>query len=358
MSHSHGSSGGKFLGIVIRFWSLGIIALVAYLSFLAIQYLVVTLMFPTETPDEITGVPLRLTRQVLDTRRDAWGGLTAVEFARSPIAHYHRIDGWIQPDPVNSCTQSGCHSPLPHARRKEVRAFLNMHTTSMHCGVCHMTSPTDQRAMTWYSLTDGSPCDEPIVLQTYAWLMSEEGQAARREPTLEFQQRLVRQLYQAAADADQDPVLVGLADQLSAVRFDSPAFAQMIESLPRVLPRQFRGEYNMKLALKDAQGQPRLTHPDSTAAINRILAAGESLQDSEREQLIESVHTARRSAPLQCGECHVREGGVFDFAAAGYPPERIHTLTQPMIFRMISNISSGQPFYMPSFIGESENTTE
>jgi hypothetical protein len=74
--------------------------------------------------------------------------------------------------------------------------------------------------------------------------------------------------------------------------------------------------------------------------------------------LIESVHTARRSAPLQCGECHVREGGVFDFAAAGYPPERIHTLTQPMIFRMISNISSGQPFYMPSFIGESENTTE
>lgn len=352
------SPAAALLDGVRRIWSLGIIALVGYLSFLAIEYLVVTLMFPSEAPDEITGVPLRLTEDVLSTRRDEWAGLTAVEQARSPIAHYHRIDGWIQPDPVNNCTTSGCHAPQPHARRKEVRAFLNMHSTSMHCGVCHMTSESKTLATTWYDQDDGSVHEPPSVLQTYAWLTSEEGQAAITQPTRALQQRLVDDLRRAADQAGQDPGLVALADHFAAVRYDSVAFERLLKSLSQTLPRKFRGEYSTKLALKSANGQPILGHPDSTAAVNNYLAQADSLSGEQREAALDAVHTARRTMPLQCQQCHVTEGGVFDFAGAGYPPARVESLTRPMIFRMIANISSGQPFYMPSFIGESDPAPE
>jgi hypothetical protein len=359
MSTTHATPrtpGAVLLDVVRRIWSLGIIVLVGYLSYLALEYLVVTLMFPTETPDEITGVPLRLTEDVLSSTRDEWAGVAAVENARSPIAHYHRIDGWIQPDLVNTCTQSGCHSPLPHAKRKEVRAFLNMHSTSLHCGVCHMTSESPTLATTWYDLTDGRPQEAPAVLRLYAWVTSDEGQAAADAPTRDLQDRLVSDLRHAARQADDDPGLARLAEHLAAVRFDSPAFVQLLERLPTALERKFRGEYDTKLALRNASGEPILGHPNSAAAVNTYLAQAESLSGDARDAALADVHTARRSAPRQCRDCHVSSGGVLDFAGAGYPPARIDALTRPMIFRMIANIAEGQPFYMPNFIGDAEPT--
>ena len=356
MSHphpTHHSPTHAVLEFVKRIWSLGIIALVGYLSFLAIQYLVVTMMFPTEAPDQIVGVPLRLTEDVLSTRRDDWAGLAAVEQARSPIAHYHHIDGWIQPDAVNNCTQSGCHAPLPHSRHKEVRAFLNMHSTSMHCGVCHMKTANQPLATTWYDINTGATHDPPVVLQIYAWLTSAEGKAAFATPTRELQTRLVDDLRLAAEQADQEPGLIELANHFAAVRYDSPAFKQLLEKLEQTLPRKFRGEYNTKIALRGAKGEPILAHPDSAVAVQKYLTQADDLSAEQRKATLANVHSAKRATPLQCRQCHTAEGGMLDFAAAGYPPERIKSLTQPMIFNMIANISDGQPFYMPSFIGES-----
>src|SRR5690606_8055967 len=95
----------------------------------------------------------------------------------SPLAHYHRIDSWIEPDPFNDCARSGCHAPLPHARRKEVRAFLNMHATSIHCGVCHFQTDREPLNLGWYDLDHGEVRAEPAILQAYAMITNADSTA-------------------------------------------------------------------------------------------------------------------------------------------------------------------------------------
>ncbi len=332
--------------LIKRLYALIIIAVVAYVSYRAVRYLVVTLMLPTPVPDQILGVPLRLDAAVLETRRDEWGALGEDRLSRSPLSHYHRITGWVQPDDVNTCTASGCHSALPHAERKEVRAFLNMHATSLHCGVCHMQAETPLD-VTWYGLTDGAPQRRPALLAAYALLTSNDG--APPEPSDDVQQQIVSLLRAAARDADGAPALVTLADHLHAVRADSPMFVELLETARQALPSHFRGEYNAKLALRE-DGRPLLGHPGAPAdAVRRLRTNPPERGSGDYEQLVAQVHPRRRSAPLQCNGCHVRDDGALTFADAGYPPSRVAALTQPLIFRMIENISKGQPFYMPGF---------
>jgi hypothetical protein len=126
------------LGFIKRVYALALIALVLYLSFSAFAYLVNALILQPPPPPQIVDLPLRADEGLLETNVLAFRGVTAVENPRVPLAHYHRVGAWFQPDPANNCTQSGCHAPLPHGENRANRAFLNMHATSLHCGVCHL----------------------------------------------------------------------------------------------------------------------------------------------------------------------------------------------------------------------------
>jgi hypothetical protein len=347
------------LDIAARGYAIAIIAIVLGLSFLALRYLVVTLILPSAAPPQITGIPTRMTETLLLTRRTQWPGVVETENPRTPLAHYHRLDSWIQPDRFNSCTQSGCHAPLPHARRKEVRAFLNMHATSLHCGVCHLRSDAPL-ATTWYDLRTGKARPAPVVLQAYAWLMSDEGRRALSAPTPAAQHKLVGLLRAAAREADNEPTLTNLANDIAAERYDSPAFATLLETAQATLPRHFRGEYGAKLALRDsASGQPMLAHPDTQEAVRTYLREAASADPQRLQELLAAVHPARRIRSLHCTDCHTATGGLLAFAAAGYPPARIAMLSQPVIFSMIEHIAAGQPFYLPSLVTpESVPTTD
>jgi len=336
---------------VKRTYALGVIALVTWLSYRAFAYLVVTLLFPSAVPAQITGIPTRLDDSVLETRRSSWLGMRLSENPRTPLAHYHRIDGWIQPDPFNDCTRSGCHAPLPHAARKEVRAFLNLHATSLHCGVCHMKSEDRPLVTTWYDLNTGKPRSVPTVLQTYAWLVSDGGREELADPTQGQQETLVALLRAAAREADNDPQLEQLAQHFAAVRYSSPAFQQRLERARETLPRHFRGEYGGKLALFDRQrNEPVLGHPGTAPAVQAYLREAQTADAAREQQLLAAVHPLRRAQALHCAECHRSTGSLIDFAAAGYPPARVETLSRPVIFRMIQNIAEGQPFYLPGFV--------
>ena len=146
-----------------RVYAVAVILVTVWLSYRAIAYLMISLFTPAKTPAQITGIPTHLDEAFLQTHRADWLGVELSEHPRVPPAHYHRIGGWLQPDPFNGCTQAGCHRPNPHDQRKEVRAFLNMHATSLHCGVCHLRSDKEPLETAWYDLQTGKQRAAPTV---------------------------------------------------------------------------------------------------------------------------------------------------------------------------------------------------
>ncbi|GIK17509.1 MAG: hypothetical protein BroJett003_24730 [Planctomycetota bacterium] len=331
-----------------RVYALALIGLIGYSSFLAFRYLVYTLMLPAEAPAQVTQLPRRLDRRVLETDRAAWAGLRTAEHARAPLSHYHRLDTWIQPDRANNCTTSGCHPPLPHAERKEVRAFLNMHATSLHCGVCHMQTEEQPLNLTWYDPATGASRGVPAVLETYAKLLSIEDQPGGYDE--DARRVLVDLLRRAAVEAQDGEILTTLADHLRRLSPEAVETADFLAGARAVLPRYFRGEYGAKLALRGADTEaPILAHPGVEREIEPYRAAAGAMTDAERKNLVDRLHPLRRTEALECSDCHA-DGGIVDFAAAGYPPQRVRELTGSIVARMIQHISDGSPFYLPEFL--------
>ncbi len=367
-------SAGRLARIVTpRIYALVLILLIGWLTWRSVRYLVASLTRPARPPAQIVDLPTRLDEAMLRTQSSAWAGLRATEHPRTPPAHYHRIDAWIHPDPRSDCTQSGCHGPLPHHRRKEVRAFLNMHATSMHCGVCHFDRDDRPLKLVWYDLDDGRPRPPPSILAALDLLTADHSSAddssasADATPTDIDQARIVRLLEAAAEEADDAQALKTLAEHFAAVRPGSSAYRKLTESTRQSLPRHFRGEYGAKLAVrKEGSTEPLLAHPGSEAAVQKYLTStGGSGRPSsvgresgvgraslpataDNKTLLDAIHPLRRSQPRECHECHTAEGGLIDFAAAGFPRVRVNELVDPIVVRMIEHVSQGRAFQMPS----------
>lgn len=335
------------LGIAKRIWALALIALVLWLSYRAVDYLVTALLRPTEAPSQIVEIPRELDAAMLQRPRWAFAGVKATENPRTPPAHYHRIDNWFQPDRFNDCTRTGCHAPLPHGRNKADRAFLNMHATSLHCGVCHLQSDQTPLPLTWYSLESGAPAEPPALLRAYAWLLDFDS----AEPaTSAAQDEIVDLLREAAEVAGAEPQLLGLADHLAAVRPESDSFTRLVERARAIVPRHFRGEYGEKLALRDAQGDPILGHPGAEPLIDEFLDRRESLTQAELDEWETRIHSHRRPATLVCTDCHTQANSLVDLTRVGYPPARVRALYESWVFRMIEHMMEGRPFHLPELV--------
>jgi hypothetical protein len=341
------------VGLIRRAYAVVLIAIIVWLTYLAVRYLINTLIRAIPPPPQIVELPRRMDLKLIEKPWREWAAIGATQNPRLPPAHYHRFEGWLQPDAYNDCTRGGCHSVLPHSRNKAVRAFLNMHATSLHCGVCHVQ--TDQRPLdlTWYSLETGGAAGPPAALEAYGLLTSSEGQRRFAQPTPDDQRRLVALIQTAARQSGDVPALAELAHDLQAVRVTSDEFQKLLEWARAVLPQHFRGEYGEKLALRDGQGKPRLGHPDDAAAVDEYLSAmqrGEKLAGDQRKALLDRVHTRRRTQPLHCTQCHTAENSLIDFAKIGYPEARRQALFRPAVFQMIEHIAGGQPMYLPGFV--------
>lgn len=327
-----------------RAYALTLIVIIIWLSYGAIRYLIVSLVAPLETAAQVRQIPTRMDEHLLNGHRPDWLGLDAVENPRAPVGRYHRLTSWIPPDPANTCTQSGCHAPLPHSQRKEVRAFLNMHATSLHCGVCHMESSGAPLALTWYHPKDGSTAPPPVLLQALAQLQ-QGSDAARYDDAA--RERLVTLLRQASRAADNDSRLSRAAEHLAAVRASSPSFPALLRQAREVVEGSLRGAYGVKLALVDGGGRPILAHPGTEEAMRDYLRGAEQASQEERERLLTAVHPLRRQAARVCSECHRVGGSLIDFARLGFPPFRIQQLNEAAVFEMIQHISEGTEFHLP-----------
>ncbi|MBK8270957.1 MAG: hypothetical protein IPK83_22675 [Planctomycetes bacterium] len=335
-----------------RAYAVSMILIIGWLTWRSVSYLVVSLLYPTEVPAQIADLPTRLDRESLRKEREAWKAVDATDSPRSPLAHYHRLDTWIEPDKFNDCTRGGCHAPLPHSRRKEVRAFLNMHATSMHCGVCHMETDREPLDLIWYDLAEGEPREAPSIIKAYDALTSEAALARLEEPDAALQKELVTLIRAAAEEAHSPRALRELAEHLAAVRPKSSAFAKLIVAARETLPKYFRGEYGAKLAIQDrATGKPLLGHPGTDADVERYLLNRSTLNDDERNELLKKIHPLKRTKPLTCSQCHRDENSLIPFARLGYPQTRVDSLVHQVVIKMIEHIDKGKPFQMPGFVG-------
>lgn len=335
-----------------RGYALALIVLIVWVSYRSVAYLIVALIVPSGVPPQITGLPIRMDEQLLHGRRPDWLGLQTVDNPRAPLSHYHRFDSWLQSDDFNDCTRSGCHGPLPHSKRKEDRAFLNMHATSMHCGVCHMKDESRPLSLTWYDMSNGKAQDVPALVEVYEWLAVQSKPEKASAMSDADQKRTVRLLRKAAAQANGEASLVRLADHIAAVRPGGRAFVDFLLMARELVERSFRGSYGAKLALRRGEGrEPILGHEGVEPAVKEWLDEGSQATGERRKNLLDRVHPARRQTPLTCTDCHRREDSLIDFAAVGFPPPRIKALTDPAVFSMIENISHGTPFHLPDFMG-------
>lgn len=341
--------------LIPRAYAFALAFVICYLTYQSIAYLIVGLLKPASAPEQITQLPRRMDASLLTLERHDWRALDAVDRPRIPPAHYHRIDGWVRPDRFSGCTTSGCHNPMPHNKRKEVRAFLNMHATSIHCGTCHLETTQSPLALTWYDLETGRQDETPSVLRAFDLLTSPENRKRLDAPDREFQNELVAHLRQAASDADNLTSLQKLADHFAAVRPDSREFDDLLRVAQNALPRHFRGEYGAKIALRDANGAPILSHPDNEQAAEEFLAHGDALEGQARVDALNRVHTKRRQSPLDCNACHRHADGLINFAELGYPAERTKALLDPIVVEMIEHIGKGTPFQMPGFLDNDAN---
>ena len=334
--------------LCVRLYALALTLALGLAAAAVLYYLFHDLLAPYHPPEQIAALPRRIGLRELATGPQRFEAIRRSELARSPLSHFHRITGWPRPDRANDCTRSGCHTPLPHGQHKQVRAFLNMHATALHCSVCHLTSDRKPLLLVWYDPQTGRPAEPPALLRAYAWLTSARVRDAKHF-TEDEQRRIVKLLRQASAGVGGEPVLEELARHLAAVRPDSEQFRSLLETTRSELPHHFRAEYDTKLALAGPDGQPVLGFPGRTRLIESLIARRAAGQEPDAQQ-VKALHEGLRQPTLHCTDCHRADGSLVDLAALGYPPARIRHLRQAMIFRMIEDIAAGQPFHLPAFL--------
>lgn len=70
---------------------------------------------------------------------------------------FHKSDRQALLDEQNLCVT--CHGDVPHDKKKEIRAFLNMHAFFMGCETCHIRTDKRDTKFVWYNKTTGEEKD-------------------------------------------------------------------------------------------------------------------------------------------------------------------------------------------------------
>jgi mono/diheme cytochrome c family protein len=98
--------------------------------------------------------------------QDGGHGAPVVDINSShKLYDFHETKRTAIEDTQNLCVS--CHGDVPHDKKKEVRAFLNMHAYFMACETCHIkVENTMTTKFVWYEKTTGKQKDK-IDLSTY-----------------------------------------------------------------------------------------------------------------------------------------------------------------------------------------------
>lgn len=337
---------GVLKEIVLRIHSLGVLALVLYAGYLAVTYLLWAVFVPMPVPDRLLEWQGRSDIAALRTPHTPGMSDPA---DRAPLAHYHRVERWIQPDPRNGCTLSGCHDPLPHTKAMKIPAFANFHATFVACQLCHVTGQSSD-TITWVSIADARKQEPPALLRLMRHLETNQDQI-KNEP-FAAHQTIITLLRGALAVIEKEPVLQYLLLELETSEPGSPVWRRAVERLIAELPSHARGEYGAKLASEPTPGAYR-GHSDQLANLAQqylTLPPG----DSQRKALHEKIHQPLAKQPLTCLSCHGDTPATLNFDALGYSPTRAQYLSRLQLANLMQQIRQGKQFFIPNLLGSGD----
>lgn len=252
-------------------------------------------------------------------------------------------------DPDNSCTASGCHAPLPHGRRIEVRAYLNMHSTFLDCAVCHADEVDQAEHTRWYALPQRTPRTTPPAVLQLASLLENMGEATTKQATAVHEQ-LITLLGEAITESGGNPQLRHWLSQLDIASTRSKLWQSLLSDIRRGIPMHVHGEYNAKIALgkgKEPFGKPT---DEQRAATKRYLKDKATASPEQQKLLLTIIHKGTKSAGVLCTPCHSEQPTLMDFVALGYTPNRAQSLQSSEIVPQVLSIERGQPFYLPRIL--------
>jgi hypothetical protein len=324
----------RLKNLVVRAYAFCIFSMVLGAGYLAVHYLVRTVFFPPEVPAQI--LEWQGSLDVASLRSDSAAGVERPA-PRAPMSHYHGVDAWFQPDPMNGCTLSGCHEPLPHDQRAKVPAFANFHTTFLACTMCHAPQQTHSEAR-WISTETGLPQNVPAILQLLRYLEL-NADAIQSQPAA-ANGVITTLLQQTITTLGGDVVLDQLLAQMQSTQPGSPVWKHAVAELIGELPQHARGEYRAKLDW---------VSDDRAADFQTLSAQAQQYQAAPPNQvLLTTIHTPLAKEPVPCLSCHADQPGMLDFAAAGYSPQRAKYLGSLQVARLMQSIREGQHFYLPN----------
>ncbi|MFI5380460.1 MAG: cytochrome b/b6 domain-containing protein [Tepidisphaerales bacterium] len=329
-----------------RVYSAGLLVACAVIGFVSISFLMHLLFSRQTAPVEIREIPKTLDARVLlaSQTHEAGSGRDEVP-PRGPLAHFHQIPNWFNPDSGNNCTTSGCHEPVPHGKRIEVRAFLNMHATFVDCTVCHAEEAAKGGTPQWFSLPGREPRGTPAVLQLAGMLENPDELA--RDPR-GVADRLVPLLGRAVDESGGSRQLRGWLLRLQTAYPQSEPWNKVLSDMANErtgIRAHVHGEYSAKIGLfADGRllGSPTPAQSDAL----RELKAGKP--GKPIKAIIDTLHKGIAPKGALCVPCHSQGTGLVDFKALGYPPARVKSLHDSAVVRQILSIEQGMPFYLPN----------
>ncbi len=331
--------------IVRRIYAAGLMTACALIGFVSINFLMHLLFTRQAAPVEIREIPRRLDANVLlasQVRPAKPGDDDGPQ--RGPLAHFHQIPQWFNPDSGNSCTISGCHEPVPHGKRIEVRAFLNMHATFVDCTVCHTEEAARGGTSRWFSLPGRELRGTPAVLELAGLL--EKVDELTRDPR-SATDRLVGLLSRAVDESGGNRQISQWLLRLQTAYPQSEPWNKVIRDLASErtgIRAHVHGEYSAKIGLFADGRQLGSLGPAQVDAARRLKSAGKGKPD---KAVIDMLHKGVLPKGAVCAPCHSEGRGLVDFEALGYPPARVKSLRDSAVVRQILSIEQGKPFYLP-----------
>lgn len=341
-SHAaHGKPGSALGRFFVRLYALLILLVVVWTGYTAVAYLA-RFTFTAQR------VPERLVDPLAQGMPASQPGAATQPVPTPAIAHYHRnVQDFPFTEPAG-CSTSGCHTLLPHAKRKEVRAFANFHSTFLDCTCCHDANLKPPTRAVWVSNATGRQQDAPALLKLAA-LIEARGDAILNKPA-EVSNEIISLLRESETAVGVDPPLHEIRVNLETSEPGSPVWRQAAVNLQMLLPNRIRGEYGARITPADVAAR----WSDRQSKLSDLTRQYKSASGAQRDAVNKQIHEGILAKPEACLTCHGGEPARFDLQQLGYSPQRIGTLGSTPIARMIEQIRQGQPFHLPKLL-ESQN---
>ncbi|NOX60038.1 MAG: hypothetical protein GXP29_14425 [Planctomycetes bacterium] len=320
--------------IVVRIYSLGLLVLVTWVSYMAFAYLFASVFSPKLTPERFINRPLRmevasLTDENTSIVNDA--DITA------PLDHFHGLGRVAFTRPQSGCLTSGCHSPLPHSQDKATRALANFHVAFLDCAMCHHESLTAKTKIGWLDPATGDAQTTPALLRLIALF--------EKSASPEGNDGINALVKKALEVAPTNALLEHLLLEMETSTPDSPVQRHALEQLRAALPNVARGAYGVVIGPLGDDGFDQDAMQTSTQQY--FITAGNG---PRRKLLLDQTHKQVMAKPKACQQCHDFEPARIDYTALGYPPSRASQLRNLAIANMVQRIREGKPFHLPQIL--------